>query len=76
LETFFNIALIILSVALIAAILLQARGGGLGSILGGDPFSGQYKTKSTLEKTLRRITVGLSVAFGLLVIVNVFLFRQ
>jgi len=75
LETFFNIALIILSVTLIASILLQARGGGLGSILGGDPFSGQFKTKSTLEKTLRRITIGLSIAFCLMVIVNVFLLR-
>ncbi len=72
-DTFFNIALIVLSVAVIAAILLQSRGGGLGGLFGGDAIGGQYKTRRGLEKTLFQITVGLSVLFFLLVIINVFL---
>lgn len=69
----FNIALIILSVALIAAILLQSRGGGLGSAFGGDAMAGgQYKTRRGLEKTLFQITIGLSVAFFVLIIIATF----
>ncbi|HOA22641.1 MAG TPA: preprotein translocase subunit SecG [Aggregatilineales bacterium] len=69
----FNIALIILSVALIAAILLQSRGGGLGSAFGGDALAGgQYKTRRGLEKTLFQITIGLSVAFFVLIIIATF----
>ncbi|MBN1121666.1 MAG: preprotein translocase subunit SecG [Anaerolineae bacterium] len=68
-QTYVNIALIILSVALTAAILLQTRGGGLGSAFGGDGMAGgMYKTRRGLEKTLFQITIGLSVAFFVLVI--------
>jgi preprotein translocase subunit SecG len=74
LTTYFNIALIILSLALVAAILLQARGGGLGGMFGGEGMgAGQYKTRRGLEKTLFQVTIGLTVAFFTLVIVNVFL---
>lgn len=73
-ESFFNIALIILSIALVVAILLQTRGGGLGAMLGGgDAMGGQYKTRRGLEKTLFQVTIGLSVLFFVLVVVNVFL---
>lgn len=71
-QTYLNISLIILSVALIAAILFQTRGGGLGSVFGGEGFGGQYKTRRGLEKTLFQVTIGLSVAFFLLVIADVF----
>jgi preprotein translocase subunit SecG len=73
LEDFFHIALIILSLALIGAILLQAHRGGLGSVFGGEGIGGQYKTRRGLERTLFQITIGLAVAFFVLVIVNVFL---
>ncbi len=69
---YFNIALIILSAALVAAILLQSKGGGLGA-LGGESVGGQYKTRRGLEKTLFQITIGLAIAFFALVLVNVFL---
>lgn len=76
LENAFNIALIILSLALIAAILLQTRGGGLGSAFGGDSMSGgQYKTRRGLEKTLFQVTIGMSAAFFVLVLINVLLLR-
>ncbi len=72
-QTYVNVALIILSIALIAAILLQSRSGGLGNIFGGDMAGGQYKTRRGLEKTLFQVTIGLSAAFFVLVIVSAFL---
>lgn len=72
-QVYFNIALIILSVALIVAILLQSRGGGLGTAFGGEGMTGgQYKTRRGLEKTLFQVTIGLSIAFFLLVIISTF----
>ncbi len=72
-QNYFYIAQIILSIALVAAILLQTRGGGLGSLFGGDASPGQYKTRRGLEKTLFQVTIGISVAFFVIAIVNVFL---
>jgi preprotein translocase subunit SecG len=69
---YFNIAQIILSVALIAAILLQSRGSGLGDIFGGSADS-QYKTRRGLERTLFQVTIGLAAAFLILAVVNAFL---
>lgn len=73
-QTYFQIALIILSVTLIASILLQARGGGLGSAFGGEGMAGgQYKTRRGLEKTLFQVTIGLSAAFFVMVLVTTIL---
>lgn len=72
-HTFFNVALIVISTALVVAILLQTRGGGLGSLFGGDAMGGQYKVRRGLEKTLFQITIGLSIAFFVMVIVGVIL---
>jgi preprotein translocase subunit SecG len=71
-QNYFNIALIILSVVLTVAILLQAH-GGMGSAFGGDSVGGQYKTRRGLEKTLFQVTIGFAVVFFALVVVNVFL---
>jgi preprotein translocase subunit SecG len=71
LHTLFNVALIVLSSALVVAILLQTRGGGLGSLFGGEAMGGQYKVRRGLEKTLFQITIGLSIAFFLMVIASV-----
>nr|MBN1228300.1 preprotein translocase subunit SecG [Anaerolineae bacterium] len=71
---YINIALIVLSIALIASILLQTRGGGLGGLFGSEGMSGgQYKTRRGLEKTLFQVTIGLSALFFILVIVATFL---
>jgi preprotein translocase subunit SecG len=75
-QTYFYIAQIILSVALVAAILLQTRGGGLGSLFGGDASPGQYKTRRGLEKTLFQVTIGISVAFFVIAVFNVFLLSR
>jgi preprotein translocase subunit SecG len=54
---------IIISVALIAIILVQAKGsGGLGGIFGGEG-RGVYRTRRGVEKTLFNVTVGLAVTF-------------
>lgn len=60
---------IIISIALIIVILLQARGSGLGGIFGGD--SSIYKTRRGVEKTLFQATIGLSIAFFAVSILNV-----
>jgi preprotein translocase subunit SecG len=61
------IAQMILAAALIAAILLQQRGTGLGGAVGGDVTA--YRSRRGIEKTLFRLTVVLAslfVAFSLL----------
>ncbi|MEA2085862.1 MAG: preprotein translocase subunit SecG [Chloroflexota bacterium] len=60
-QTYLNVAQIILSVALILVILLQVRGGGLGGIFG-QPDS-VYRTKRGVEKTLFQLTIVLVVLF-------------
>ena len=65
-----NIIQIILSIALIAAIVLQSKGAGLGGLTGGDS-GGVYRARRGLEKTLFNITIGLAVVFFATAIINV-----
>ncbi len=60
-QTYFSIAQIVLSIALILAILLQVRGGGLGGIFG--QASTVFRTKRGVEKTLFQLTIVLMVLF-------------
>jgi preprotein translocase subunit SecG len=60
-QTYFNVAQIVLSIALVLAILLQVRGGGLGGIFG-QPDS-VYRTRRGVEKTLFQLTIVLVVLF-------------
>lgn len=53
---------IIIATALIGVIILQAKGSGIGSLLGGND-GGITKTRRGLEKTLFQITVGLAALF-------------
>ena len=69
-ETFLAIALIITSVALIAAIVLQSKGAGLGGLTGADT-GGVFSARRGIEKTLFRVTIVLSVVFFILTIVSV-----
>jgi preprotein translocase subunit SecG len=68
---YINLIQIIISVALIALILLQAKGSGLGGIFGGD--SSIYKTRRGVEKTLFQATIGLAAAFFAVSILSVLL---
>ncbi len=60
-QDYLNVAQIILSIALVLAVLLQVRGGGLGGIFG-QPDS-VYRTKRGVEKTLFQLTIALVVLF-------------
>jgi len=68
-QTYLNIAQIVLSVALILIILLQVRGGGLGGIFG-QPDA-VYRTKRGVEKTLFQLTIALVVIFIVLALISV-----
>ena len=55
---------IIISVALVLSILLQAKGSGLGNLFGGsDATFGLTKTRRGLEKTMFQITIILGAIF-------------
>ncbi len=59
---------IIISIALIAAILLQARGTGLSGTFGGD--SAVYRSRRGVEKHLWQFTILLLVLFVLFAVVS------
>jgi preprotein translocase subunit SecG len=65
---------IILSLAIIIVIILQARGMGLGSLFGGgDTGMGITKTRRGLERTLFQITIILAALFLLDAIIQLML---
>jgi len=69
-QVYFNIAQIVISVALTVAVLLQIRSSGLGSVFGGSD-SAVYRTRRGIERLLFNITVGLTIAFFIITILNV-----
>ncbi len=60
---FLSIGQIIVGIALIAAILLQARGTGLSGTFGGD--SAVYRSRRGVERRLWQFTIVLTVMFVL-----------
>lgn len=67
-QTFLFVAQMVLSVALVLAVLLQVRGGGLGGIFG--QADTVYRTRRGLEKTLFQLTVVLVVLFIIVALVS------
>ena len=65
-----NIAIIIVSIALIASVLLQSKGVGLGGLAGGDT-GGVYTQRRGIEKVMFYITIALSVVFLMLALISV-----
>lgn len=63
-ETYLSIALITLSVLLVASVLLQQMGSGLSSTFGGGGTA--YQTRRGFEKILFRVTI----LFGILIVVG------
>jgi preprotein translocase subunit SecG len=63
-----TIAQMILAVALIAAVLLQQRGTGLGGAFGGEVTA--YRSRRGIERTLFRLTIVLSVLFVVFSLLN------
>jgi preprotein translocase subunit SecG len=64
---YLDIAMIITSIALIASVVLQSKGAGLGGLTGSDS-GGYFTARRGIEKTLFRITIALSVLFFTLAI--------
>lgn len=60
-QSYLNVAQIVLAVSLVLAILFQVKGGGLGGIFGQQ--STVYRTRRGMEKTLFQLTVVLAVLF-------------
>ena len=60
-QTYLNVAQIVVAVALIAVVLLQIKGGGLGGIFG--QADTVYRTKRGVEKTMFQLTIALVVLF-------------
>jgi len=58
---YLNVSQIVLAVTLIAVVLFQVRGGGLGGIFG-QPTT-VYRTRRGVEKLLFQLTIVLVVAF-------------
>ena len=69
-STYFDIALIIISVTLIISIILQNKGVGLGGLTGADT-GGVFSARRGIEKTLFWITIALSVLFVVLTLVTI-----
>ena len=67
---YFDIALIITSIALIASVVVQNKGVGLGGLTGADSNS-VFSARRGIEKTLFYITIGLSALFFILTLVTV-----
>ena len=61
LDLIFNIAQMVLAVLLTVAIMLQARGTGLGAAFGGG--GNVYRTKRGAEKKLFQLTIVFSILF-------------
>ena len=71
-QTSFDIAMIIVSVLLIALILMQTKGSGFTGAFGSDAGS-INRTRRGVEKTLFQFTIGTACVFVLLAIANSFL---
>jgi preprotein translocase subunit SecG len=69
-EKYLDVALIITSIALIASVILQSKGAGLGGLTGADT-GGIFTARRGIEKTLFRVTIGLGVLFFVLAIATV-----
>ncbi len=67
---FIEIAQIVVAILLITAILLQAKGTGLSGVFGGE--GNVYRTKRGFEKILFYSTIGLSVLFFGIAILNMY----
>ena len=57
--TYFSIAQILIAIALIATVLFQLRGGGIGGIFG--QADSVYRTRRGIESTLFKLTIILVV---------------
>jgi preprotein translocase subunit SecG len=59
---YLNIAHILVAIVLTLVILMQAKGSGIGSALGGGSGS-SFRTRRGVEKTLLQLTIFLAAVF-------------
>lgn len=71
-KTYLEIGLVITSIALIASVILQSKGAGLGGLTGAES-GGVYSVRRGIERTLFYVTIGLSVLFFILAIAAIFI---
>lgn len=71
-NVFLSIAQILLGVALVAGVLIQAKGEELGGAFGS--AQGVYQTRRGIDRLLFTITILIAVAFFVLALVNVIYF--
>jgi preprotein translocase subunit SecG len=64
LPTYLLVAQILVSAALVAAVLFQLRGGGIGGIFG--QADSVYRTRRGIESTLFRLTIVLVIVLVVL----------
>ncbi len=69
-KTFLYSIELIVAVILIALLVVQARGGGLGGIFGGWGTP-TYRSRRGIERTLFRVTIIAAVVFVLIAIITV-----
>jgi len=67
-QTYFNIAQILVALVLIFILLLQVKGGGLGGIFG--QADSTFRSRRGMEKTLLQFTIALVVVFVVLSILS------
>lgn len=72
--TTLNIAQILVSVALSAVLLLQAKGSGFGAGLGGS--TSMFRTRRGIEKTLFQLTIVLVIVFVVISLLSVLAARS
>ncbi len=68
-ESYLDIALIIIASALIVSVVLQSKGIGLGGLTGQDTGGGVFTARRGIEKTLFWITIGLAIVFVILTLI-------
>jgi len=68
LPAYFSIAQILISIALIATVLFQLRGGGIGGIFG--QADSVYRTRRGIESTLFKLTIVLAVLLVVLATIS------
>ncbi len=61
-DLFLFVALLVTAIGLIASILMQSRGSGLGATFGGGDAS-TFRTRRGVEQRLYQFTIVLSVLF-------------
>lgn len=69
-KIYLTLAQIVLAIALIVLVVLQAKDAGLSQMFGGGDM-GVFKTRRGVEKTMFQATIVLAVAFVLLAVVTV-----